>query len=115
MPGPIEASLAAALLSLKHVLFIIVLVALGLLCCTWIFSSCSAGASHCAGFSFCKAQTVGLGVVAAHGVPGYGLQALELWLSTCGDPVSASLAVEFLTTLPPGMSGTTVLVFIMVN
>ena len=114
MPGPIKASLAVALLSLKNVLFIIVLVALGLLCCTWIFSSCSAGASHCAGF-FCKAQTIGLGVVAAHGVTGCGLQALELWLSSCGDPMSASLAVEFLTTLPPGMSGTTVLVFIMVN
>ena len=90
----------------------------------WVFfaahgfsSSCSAGASHCGGFSFCKAQTVGLRplVVAAHGVTSYGSQALELWLSSCGEPRSPSLTVEFLTTLPPGMSGTTVLIFIMVN
>ena len=90
----------------------------------WVFfaahgfsSSCSAGASYCGGFSFCKAQTVGLRplVVAAHGVTSCGSQALELWLSSCGEPMSPSLAVEFLTTLPPGMSGTTVLSFIMVN
>ena len=51
------------------VLFYSFLVVLGLCCCAWAFSSCgkwgllssdSVKASHCSGFSYCKAQELGV-------------------------------------------------------
>ena len=54
---------------LFYLLLLLLLAALGLCSCTWAFSSCSGGAwvslaggawvSHCAGFSRCRAQTLG--------------------------------------------------------
>ena len=50
---------------------------LGLYCCVQAFSSCSAWASHCCGFSCCGVQTLGMrpselwhvgSVVLAHGL-----------------------------------------------
>ena len=40
-------------------LFIFFLAVLGLHCCSWAFSRCSAQASHCHGFSCCRAQALG--------------------------------------------------------
>ena len=44
--------------------------ALGICCCTRTFSSCGVQASHCSGFSFCRAQALGAwaSVVAVHGL-----------------------------------------------
>ena len=82
---------------------------------------CSARASHCCGFSCCRARTLGTqaSVVVACGLSSCGLQALEHRLSSCGtqaqllcgmwdlpgpglEPVSPALAGRFLTTAPPG-------------
>ena len=56
----------------KHT-FILFLAVLGLHCCAWVFSSCgeqrcSALASHCGGFSCCRARALGAraSVVVAH-------------------------------------------------
>ena len=114
-------------------LFIYLFIAvLGLRCCTWAFSSCgergllyssrcSARASHCRGFSCCKAWALGkrASVVAPCGLRRCGSWALERRLSSCDarawllcgmwdlpgpglKPVSPALAGRFLTTAPPG-------------
>ena len=66
----------------------IYLVALGLDCCAWAFSSCrewgllfSCGvwASHCSGFSCCRSQALGL-----LGFSSFSLWALEHRLNSCG-------------------------------
>ena len=44
------------------------LIALGLHCCIWTFSTWGARASHCYGFSHCGARALGHIVAAAHGV-----------------------------------------------
>ena len=84
---------------------------------------CGARASHCGGFSCCRAQALGAqaSVVVARGLSSCGLRALEHRLSSCGtraqlrrgmwdlpgpglEPVSPALAGGFLTTAPPGKS-----------
>ena len=91
-----------------------------------LFSSCGecrcqAWASHCGGFSCCRAQALGTraSVVVARGLSSCGSWALERRLSSCGvqaqllhgmwdlpgpelDPMSPALAGGFLTTAPPG-------------
>ena len=81
------------------------------------------GASHCSGFSCCRAQALGAwaSVAAAHGLSSCSSRALERRLSSCGaraqllhhtcylpgpgiKPVSPALAGGFLTTAPPGNS-----------
>ena len=75
--------------------FNLFLAALGLHCCTRAFSSrgergttlpCGAQASHCDGFSCCRAQALGTraSVVVAHGLSSCGSWALECRLSSCG-------------------------------
>ena len=46
---------------------------------------CDAQASHCGGFSYCRAQALGTqaSVVVAHGLSSCGLQALEHRRSSC--------------------------------
>ena len=107
----------------KYLFIYLVLAVLGLRCCAQAFSSCSAWASHCGGFSCCGAQTLGAqsSVVVACGLSSCGSQALEHRLSSCGsqaqllrgmwdlpgpeiEPVSPALAGGFLTTAPPGKS-----------
>ena len=82
---------------------------------------CGAWASHCSGFSCCRAQALGVraSIVVARGLSSCGSQALERRLSSCGaraqllhgmwylpgpglEPVSPALAGVFLTTAPPG-------------
>ena len=84
---------------------------------------CGARASHCGGFSCCRARALGVwpSVVVAHGLSSYGSRALELRLSSCGtralllcsmwdlpgpglEPTYPALAGRFLTTAPPGKS-----------
>ena len=84
---------------------------------------CSVWASHCGGFSCCRARALGAraSVVVAHGLSSCGSRALEHRLSSCGaqaqllrgmwdlpgpglEPVSSALAGRFLTTVPPGKS-----------
>ena len=84
---------------------------------------CGAWASHCGGFSCCRAQALGAraSVVAACGLSSCGTRALERRLSSCGpwpqlfrgmwdlpgpglEPVSPALAGRFLATVPPGKS-----------
>ena len=84
---------------------------------------CGAQASHCNGFSCCRAQALGTwaSVVVARGFSSCGSRALERRLSSCGagaqmlrgmwdlprpelKPVSPELAGGFLTTAPPGKS-----------
>ena len=63
------------------------LAALGLRFCTRAFSSCGAQASHCGGFSCCRAWALGAQalVVAAHRLSSCGMQALErAGFSSCG-------------------------------
>ena len=97
------------------------LAVLGLCCCAWAFSSCGKRASHCSGFSCCRARALGMraSVVVARGLSSCGLWALERRLSSCGtraqllrsmwdlpgpglEPMSPALAGRFLTTAPPG-------------
>ena len=82
---------------------------------------CGVRASHCSGFSCCRAQALGVraSVVVARGLSSCGSRALEHRLSSCGarayllhgmwdlpgpglEPVSPALAGGFLTTAPPG-------------
>ena len=82
---------------------------------------CGARASHCGGFSCCRARALGTqaSVIAARGLSSCGLRALECRLSSCGaraqllqgmwdlpgpglEPMSPALAGGFLTTAPPG-------------
>ena len=67
---------------------------LGLRCCAQAFSSCgeqgllfvAVPASHCGGFSCCRAWTLGVwaSVVVERGLGSCGLWALERRLSSCG-------------------------------
>ena len=85
-------------------------------------------ASYCGGFSCCGARALGAGasVVVVHGLSSCGSQVLESRLSSCGaraqllcgmwdlpgpglKPVSPTLTGRFLTTVPPGKAGTTLL------
>ena len=85
---------------------------------------CGAQASHCGGFSCCRARALGVqaSVVVACGLNSCGLRALERMLSSCGpwaqllcstwdlpqpvlEPVSPALAGGFSTTVPPGKPG----------
>ena len=111
------------------ILFILVLAVLGLHCCMGFLQlqrvgatlHCSAWASHCGGFSYCRAQTLGMraSVAVAHGLSSCGMRALERRLSSCGswtqlfcgmwdlpgpglESMSSALAGGFLTTVPPG-------------
>ena len=80
---------------------------------------CGVRASHCSGFSCCRARALGMraSVVVAHGLSGCGSRALERRLSSCGaqayllrgmwdlpgpglEPVSPALSGGFLTTAP---------------
>ena len=83
---------------------------------------CGARASHCSGFSCCRAWAPGMqtSVVVARGLRSCGSQAIERRLSSCGarasllcgmwdlrpgpglEPVSPAVAGGFLTTAPPG-------------
>ena len=82
---------------------------------------CSTRASHCGGFSCCRAGALGAwaSVVVEHGLSSCGLWASERRLSSCGtqaqlfcgmwdlprpglEPVFPALAGGFLTTVPPG-------------
>ena len=84
---------------------------------------CGAWASHCRGFSCCRAWALGVraSVVVACGLGSCGSWALEHSLSSCGtwaqllhgmwdlpgpglEPMSPALAGGFLTTAPPGKS-----------
>ena len=102
-------------------IYLFILAALGLRCCTWAFSSCGergllflrcgARASHCGGFSCCGARALGTwaSVVVACGLSSCGALAQLLhgmWdLPRPGiEPVSPMLAGRFLTTAPPGKS-----------
>ena len=94
--------------------------ALCLHCCVWAFSSCGkrelllccgSWASHCGGFSCCRARALGLraSVVVAHRLSSCSTwtQLLRgMWdLPAPGiEPVSPALAGGFLTTAPPGKS-----------
>ena len=66
--------------------FYLFMAALGLRCFAWAFSSCGAWASHCGGFSCCRAWALGAraSVVVARGLSSCGLQALERRLTSCG-------------------------------
>ena len=99
---------------------------LGLRCCARAFFSCGAQASHCGGFSYCGAQSLGTraSVVLAHGLQwlrltGSRARAVERRLRSCVarawllhgmwdlpepglEPVSPALAGGYLTTAPPG-------------
>ena len=82
---------------------------------------CGVRASHCGGFSCCRAQALGAraSVVVARGLSSCGSRDLENRLSSCGAqaqllrgmrdlsgpglvPMSPALAGGFLTTAPPG-------------
>ena len=72
---------------------------------------CSARASHCGGFSFCRARALGTraSVVVARGLSSCGARAQLLhgmWdLPGPGlEPLSPALAGRFFTTAPPGKS-----------
>ena len=84
---------------------------------------CSAQASHCGGFSCCRAQALGAraSVVVARGLSSCGSRALDCRLGSCGtwaqllysmwdlprpglEPVSPALAGGVLTSAPPGKS-----------
>ena len=74
-------------------LFFFFLDVLGLCCSTRAFSSCGergllfiAWASHCSGFSSCRARALGrrASVVVAHRLSSCGSRALERRLSSCG-------------------------------
>ena len=54
--------------------FNLFLAALGLHCYAWAFSSCGEQASHCGGFSGCRAQALGVqaSAAAARGLSGCG-------------------------------------------
>ena len=49
-------------------------------------SSCGARVSHCGGFSYCRAWTLGMqaSVVAVSGISSWGSQAPKCGLSSCG-------------------------------
>lgn len=75
-------------------LVIFFMAVLGLHCCPGFFlaiasggySSCGVQASHCGGFSCCRAWALGAwaSVVVARGLSSYGSQTLEHRLNNCG-------------------------------
>ena len=80
---------------------------LGLPCCPQASSSCSVWASHCSGFSYCRAQALDsrASVVATYRLSSYGAQALlscSIWNRPRPEvkPVSPTLTVGFFTTKP---------------
>ena len=99
---------------LRFCLFIyLFLAALGLRCCTRVFSSCGepgllccgVRASHCGGFSCCRAWALGARPSVRLSSCGAWAQVLHgMWdLPRPGlKPVSPALAGGFLTTAPPG-------------
>ena len=118
---------------LLNFMSVILLVGLGLRCCTWAFCSCgkwrllcsfNAWASHCRNFSCCGAQALGVraSVVAACGLSSCGWQAPEHGLSSwfrslvCSvglpgpgiESLSPALAGRFLSAVPPGKSSSVV-------
>ena len=87
----------------------------------WATLHCGARASHCGGFSCCRARALGMraSVVVSCKLSSCGSRALEHRLSSCGsrayllrgmwdlpgpglEPVSPTLAGRFLTPAPPG-------------
>ena len=66
--------------------FFFFLVALSLCCCVSVFSSCGSWASHCSGFSCCRAQALSTlaSVVSARRLSSCSSRALELGLCSCG-------------------------------
>ena len=70
------------------------LAALSLCCCALASSSCGVRASHCGGFSCCRAQALGTraSVVVACGLSSCGSRALEHKLSSCGARASVVVA-----------------------
>ena len=112
-----------------YLICLLFLAVLGLHCCTRAFQlrraraalRCGARASHCGGFSCCRAQALGAraSVVVVRELSSCGSRAPECRLSSCGaraqllcgmwdlprpglEPVSPALAGGFLTTAPPG-------------
>ena len=97
------------------------MVALGLYCCAWDFSSCGERASLCGGFSRCKAQVLGSWGFSR------SMRALESGLCSCGpqlaqllysmwnlpgpriELMSPALAGRLLSPVQPGKSGEKVL------
>ena len=85
--------------------------ALGLCCCTQAILRCGSRASHCGGFSCCRAHVLGAraSVVVALGLSSCGARAQLLhgmWdLPGPGlEPVPPALAGGFLTTVPAAKS-----------
>ena len=95
-------------------------------------SSLQCVASHCSGFSCCRARALGMwaSVVEARGLSSCGLRALECRLSSCGtwaqllrsmwdlpgpgvEPMSPTLAGRFLTTAPAGKSFPSFLILLL--
>ena len=68
--GKFQASNGILNLKKKSQFVYLFLAALGICCCTRTFSSCGVQASHCSGFSFCRAQALGAwaSVAAVHGL-----------------------------------------------
>ena len=111
-------------------------------CCAWAFSSCgelglpsscSVWASHCGGFSYCRAWALGMGTsaVAVLWLSSCSSWALECWLSSYDaqtwllhsmwdlsgpgiKPVSPAIAGGFFTTEPPGKSQNVILMWVCV-
>ena len=121
--------LFVCLLKFIYLFNLFILAVLGLRCCAWAFSNCSkqellfigVWASHCGGFSCCRARALGAwaSVVVACGLSSCGSRALEHRFSSCGaraqllrgmwdpprpgiEPVFPALAGGFSTTAPPG-------------
>ena len=81
---------------------ILFLAGLGLRCCVHAFSSWSTQASHCSGFSYCRAWALRHVHFTIYGA--WAQLPRSMWdLPGPGfEPVSPSLAGRFLTTGPPG-------------
>ena len=69
-----------------HFYLFLFLAALGLCCCAQAILRCGSWASHCGGFSCCRAWALGAqaSVVVALGLSSCGSRALERRLSSCG-------------------------------
>ena len=84
-PHTLLVGISSGILTLENMLtafyflnkFTLFLAVLGLHCCEWAFSSCGEQASHCGGFSCCRARALGVraSVVAACGLSSCGTQA----------------------------------------
>ena len=84
------------------VLLLYFLAALHLCCCSRAFSSCGARASHCGGFSCCRARALGTrtSVVVVRGLS--CSEACDIFPDQGLNPCPLHLADGFLTTAPPG-------------